>query len=275
MDDQTQINAYIDQLALTHPLRAPVIHAAIESLQLAAGSAGLDAGCGIGLHTALLANAIGPAGHITNLDLCPEFLECARTAARITGLTDRVTFRQGDVMNLPFEGGMFDWVWSVDCLGYATPAPIDALRGVRRVLRSGGRVMIMIWSSERLLPGYPGLEARLNATSAGIAPFSADHAPDRHWLRAPGWLRQAGFREVTVRTFAGDVFAPMHPDRRDAITALMQMRWAGAEAELGPADRDQFERLSSPESPDFIVDRPDYYAFFTYSLFTGWVGESM
>ena len=272
MDEKDHIDTYIDQLALTHPLRAPVIHAAIESVQLAEGSAGLDAGCGIGLHTAMLAEAIGPAGRITNLDLCPEFLEYARTAVRIAGLTKQVSFRHGDVTNLPFEKDAFDWVWSVDCVGYATPAPMDALRELRRVLRAGGRIMILIWSSERLLPGYPLLEARLNATTAGLAPFSAGHSPNRHWLRAPGWLREAGFREVSARTFVGDVSAPMRPDRRDAVASLIQMRWPGAEAELEPADCDLFERLCSPDSPEFIVDRPDYYAFFTYSLFTGWVG---
>ena len=43
-----------------------------------------------------------------------------------------------------------------------------------------------------------------------------------------------------------------------------------SEAELEPADRELFIRLCSPDSAQFIVDRPDYYAFYTYSLFTGW-----
>ena len=251
----------------------PVIHAVIESLQLPAGSLGLDAGCGIGLHTQMLAEAVGPTGHITNLDIRPELLACARTAMEIAGLTNRVWFREGDVTAPPFDDDTFDWVWSVDCVGYSGRDPVKTLRELRRVVRPGGRVMILIWSSERLLPGYPRLEARLNGTAAGMAPFVAGTAPERHWLRAAGWFRQAGFGDISVRTYAGDVHAPLDRNMRDALASLIEMRWAGAEAELAPKDRAEYQRLCRPDSPDFIVDNPDYYAFFTYSLFTGWVGK--
>ncbi len=43
---------------------------------------GLDAGCGIGHHTLLLAEAVAPAGHVTGLDLSPEFLVHAREIAK-------------------------------------------------------------------------------------------------------------------------------------------------------------------------------------------------
>ena len=191
----------------------------------------------------------------------------------IAGLADRVSFREGNIAALPFEDDAFDWVWSVDCVGYPGRQPVETLRELRRVVRAGGRVMMLIWSSEKLLPGYPRLEARLNATAPGIAPFIVGAAPELHWLRAPGWLRRAGFRDVGARTFAGDVCSPLGRYIRDALVALMQMRWAGAEAELTPQDRADYRRLCRPDSPDFIVDDPDYYAFFTYSLFTGWVGK--
>ena len=51
------------------------------------------------------------------------------------------------------------------------------------------------------------------------------------------------------------------------------MRWPGVEAELTPEDWSEYQRLCLPESPDFIVDHPDYYAFFTYTMFHGKVAE--
>jgi len=36
-----------------------------------------------------------------------------------------------------------------------------------------------------------------------------------------------------------------------------------------PEDWAEFERICQPESPDFILNRPDYSAFLTYSLFHG------
>jgi demethylmenaquinone methyltransferase/2-methoxy-6-polyprenyl-1,4-benzoquinol methylase len=47
------------------------------------------------------------------------------------------------------------------------------------------------------------------------------------------------------------------------------MRWPGAESELSPEDRAAYERLCLPDSPEFILDHPDYYAFFTYTMFSG------
>jgi len=74
---------------------------------------------------------------------------------------------------------------------------------------------------------------------------------------------------VTARTFAGDVCAPLSGEIRDALIALLGMRWADVGAELSEGDWAEYRRLCVPESPDFILDLPDYYAFFTYSMFRG------
>ena len=47
------------------------------------------------------------------------------------------------------------------------------------------------------------------------------------------------------------------------------MRWMGVESELTSEDFETYQRLGLPESPDFILNHPDYYAFFTYSMFHG------
>jgi demethylmenaquinone methyltransferase/2-methoxy-6-polyprenyl-1,4-benzoquinol methylase len=38
---------------------------------------------------------------------------------------------------------------------------------------------------------------------------------------------------------------------------------------MAEADRAEYQRLCKPESPDFILNLADYYAFFTYSMFRG------
>ena len=84
-------------------LREPVLNAAIQVLQFPTGSRGLDAGCGAGLQAILLAETIGPAGHVTGLDLSPELLVHAKDVANRAGLSERISFRQGDVNDLPFD----------------------------------------------------------------------------------------------------------------------------------------------------------------------------
>ena len=77
--------------------------------------------------------------------------------------------------------------------------------------------------------------------------------------------------EVTVRTFAGDVSAPLTGEIRSALAALIEMRWVDVGAELSEEDWTEYQRLCLPESPEFILDLPDYYAFYTYSMFRGLV----
>ena len=127
----------------------------------------------------------------------------------------------------------------------------------------------MAWSSQQLLPGYPDLEARLNATSMGIAPFVKGKDSDKHLFRALGWFRQLGLESPKAHTFAGTAHAPLSDDVREALLSLIQMRWPGVQSEIDQDDWREFQRLCQPESPDFILDLPDYYAFYTYSLFSG------
>jgi ubiquinone/menaquinone biosynthesis C-methylase UbiE len=269
----TDTGTYIQRLMVTNPLAEPVVRSAIQALQLPSGSRGLDAGCGIGLQALLLAEAVGPAGHVTGLDLSPEFLVYAREIVDRAGLSERISFQEGDVRELPFDADTFDWAWSANCVGYAPLEPLPLVKELARVVRPGGSVAVLAWSSEQLLPGYPLLEARLSATSAGIAPFVKGKKPESHFLRALGWFRDAGLEELTAQTFAGDAHAPLTDDLRSALIALFEMRWPGVESELTQADRAEYQRLCLPESPDFIVDHPDYYTFFTCSMFHGKVAE--
>jgi demethylmenaquinone methyltransferase / 2-methoxy-6-polyprenyl-1,4-benzoquinol methylase len=261
----------IRMTSVSEPLRSPVLSAAIKWLGLPEGGHGLDAGCGIGLQALLLAKASGAQGHVTGVDLAGELLVHAKGNLKTHELSRRICFCQGDLMGLPFMNDSFDWAWSSDCAGYGAEDPAALIREISRAVRPGGTVVILMWSSQKLLPGHPLLEARLDATSAGIAPFVKGTAPGRHFFRATGWFRKAGLQDIAARTFVADVQAPLNEDMREALTALFEMRWGGAKEEVAPGDWEEFERLCLPESHDFILNSEDYYAFFTYSLFRGTV----
>jgi len=263
--------AYAEQLRVTDPLMAPVNWAAIAALELPAGSRGLDAGCGIGLQAIQLAEAVGSAGEVVGVDLSPGMIAEARMRAKSAGPAGRLRFEVADVRALPFEDGEFDWAWSANCVGYGIPDPVSAVGELARVVRPGGTVAWLVWSSQTLLPGYPRLEALLNATTPGLAPFSADLPPEQHCLRGLGLLRSAGLIEGHARTFLGEAHALLTGPERAALAALVAMRWPGAEAELSPEDGAQYGRLCDPASAEFVVDHPDYYACFTETLFWGQV----
>lgn len=117
--------------------------------------------------------------------------------------------------------------------------------------------------------GYPFLEARLNATTSGIAPFVKGKEPQLHFMRALDWFREAGLVGLSAKTFSGQVYAPLTDAIYNALVALFRMRWQEVESELAEEDRREFLRLCHPESKDFILRHQDYYVFFTYSMFCG------
>ena len=151
----TDIDYAVRMTYVSHPLREAMLRSAIRALEVPPGSQGLDAGCGIGLAAMLLAEAVGPAGHITGLDLSPDFLAYARGVVKKAGLSDRITFREGNVKELPFDDDTFDWAWSVDCVGYAPMEPVPVVKELARVVKPGGTVALLAWSYEKLLPGHP------------------------------------------------------------------------------------------------------------------------
>ena len=167
----------------------------------------------------MLAEAVGTAGHVTGIDRSLEFLAHARSIAETAGISEQVSFQEGDINNLPFDDDTFDWVWSANSAGYAPGEPLPLLKELARVVKPGRSVIILAWSSQQLLPGYPVLEAHLNATSTGIAPFAEGTAPELHFSRMTGWFHHAGMENVNTKTFAGDVCTPISDEIRSTYRA--------------------------------------------------------
>ncbi len=261
--------SYIKSGLMANSLREPTLREMVRALRLPEGSRGLDAGCGIGLQCLLLAEEVGLAGSVTGLDISAEMLDYGSKIVEEAGLAERILFKEGDVASLPFDNNTFDWAWSVDCVGYAPWEPLPLLKELARVVKPGGIVSIAAWSSEELLPGYPRLEARLRATSAGIAPFIQGKKPELHFLRALNWFHKLGLKECRAKTFAGSFHAPLSNEIRNALVDLFRMRWPDVASELPPDELVEFQRICQPDSPDFILNLADYYAFFTYTMFWG------
>ena len=112
-----------------------------EALLLAGllpGQRVLDAGCGPGGITELLARLVGPSGHVTGLELNAERLEAAR---RLNASHPHVHLREGDLHATGLEDGAFDFTWCQFVLQYL-PRRWDVLAELMRVTRPGGKVVI-------------------------------------------------------------------------------------------------------------------------------------
>ena len=100
-----------------------------------AGCQVLEAGCGVGAQTLVLA-AHSPHAHITSIEISPSSVAEARQAVDAAGIRN-VSVQQADIFNLPFNPDTFDHVFLCFVLEHL-PNPVEALRALKTVLKPGG-----------------------------------------------------------------------------------------------------------------------------------------
>ena len=108
--------------------------------RLAPGERVLDLGSGAGTDSLVAAQMVGPRGSVTGIDMTPEMLANARSAASEMGVAN-VEFAEGEVESLPFEDETFDVVISNGVIDLV-PDKVTVFSEIHRVLGPGGRIQI-------------------------------------------------------------------------------------------------------------------------------------
>jgi SAM-dependent methyltransferase len=105
-----------------------------------AGSTVLEAGCGVGAQTLLLARN-SPGAHFVSFDISPDSILQAEERTSAEGLKN-VTFLHSDIGDLPFRASTFDHIFICFTLEHI-PDPLGALGSLKKVLRPGGTITVI------------------------------------------------------------------------------------------------------------------------------------
>lgn len=98
----------------------------------------LDAGCGLGGASRMLADEFG--GNVTGIDITEDYIRTAKRLSVLTGLEHITSFVHGSVLSLPFTDNSFDVVWTQHVqMNIADKKTFYA--EINRVLINGGRLV--------------------------------------------------------------------------------------------------------------------------------------
>lgn len=104
------------------------------------GSEILEAGCGIGAQTVILAKN-SPDAEIISIDISLDSIKKARDLIDEEKIAN-VHFRRADIFELPFEEGSFDHIFLCFVLEHLQK-PTKALMELRKVLKTGGSLTVI------------------------------------------------------------------------------------------------------------------------------------
>ena len=181
----------------------------LHFLQPAPDAMVLDCGCGGGANIKTLLK-LCPKGKVQGIDYSAVSVEKARKVNAGAIAAGQCTVQQASVAELPFEAEQFDVVTAFETV-YFWPELAQNFREVYRVLKPGGKVVILEFStprnplfrrvyglySHRLLPAIGGMISK-DRKAYEYLPASVDEFPAPECFMA--MMREAGFKDCRARS---------------------------------------------------------------------------
>lgn len=175
----------------------------------------LDLGGGTGDLTAKFSRIVGDDGQVILADINNSMLKVGRSKLRDIGVVGNVGYVQANAEELPFPDNYFDCITISFCLRNVTDKD-KALRSMFRVLKPGGRLLVLEFSkpiveplskiydaySFHILPKMGELVANDSESYRYLAESIRMH-PDQETLK--GMMEDAGFEQTTYYNLTGEL----------------------------------------------------------------------
>ena len=195
--DQAQVNAALRDVVAGQP-----------------GEHVLEVGCGSGALSRLVAPDLRPSGEMVGVDVAPDMIAAARQYA-VADSSLRFEVASGE--QLPFDEATFDVAFAARLLLHVAD-PVVVVREMARVVKPGGRVVLLDWDWETIAVDHPD-----RALTRRLLNWRCDNHGGDNWSgrKLLGHAAAAGLGNLSV--------FPVTTVARDESAALTGTLWRAAE----------------------------------------------
>ena len=189
----------------------------------------LDVGCGFGDSAQRIAGCVGARGAVVGVDCAGNFVSAAAQDARQAGIGN-VSFFEADVQTDDLRGP-YDFAFSrFGTMFFTTPGA--AMRNIRKALRPGGRLTMVVWRRREDNPWLHDAEVRVREIVPVVAHEDTDQVhcgPGPFSMAGPDMvsslLRSAGYDRIAFERHDADIC--IGRDLADAIEFAVALGPAG------------------------------------------------
>ncbi|MCC6493053.1 MAG: class I SAM-dependent methyltransferase [Pirellulales bacterium] len=250
---------YAERLDALHRALVDDFREIVGQLPLAGGETVLDAGCGDGFFTGLLAERL-PRGRVIALDSSPAYLKAARGRLSNEIAAGRVTIVEGDVNRLPADAGSLDGVWSAHSMQSYPHIP-RVLEEFRRVLKRGGLLAVLETDNlhSLMLSWPPDIELALRQAEHREIGDEDSYLGTYFPRFAHRLLSGAGFAGVSRRYALVSRLGPAREALERYVELYLQNLLQQHSERIDPARRGRLAEIASRESPRFLPRQEDFF----------------
>lgn len=190
---------WVENIDVVEAFILPLSDALVDEIDARPGEKVLDVGCGGGVTSRRLADAVGTGGSVLGVDVSAPILSVANRRAAAANLE----FRLGDAASLDLGENTFDVITSRFGVMFFDD-PVKAFSNLHSSLKPSGRLVFLCW---RTLDENPWMSETGKAAFA-IVPPPADAPPPDPTAPGPfslgekahlsGILEAAGYSGITV-----------------------------------------------------------------------------
>lgn len=242
---------YPDQIQVNHALR--------DVLNPKKGEYLLEVGSGSGVLSRLMAKNLSPGGRITGIDISPEIVKYSQEYTSKENLDNLITFEVADASKLDYPNGSFDGAFAARLLLYVTN-PLEIMIELARVVKSGGRIVLMEWDFETLVVDHSDREL-----TRRIFHWRNDHKDGNNWSGRQLFrlFKVGGLKEVTI--------FPVITTVTDESSSLTQSLWHAASGALEQGIITIKEHDSWVSEIKSNIENQHYFASIVYFIVRGLV----